>query len=529
MATHIPRGTAQLDVNAAVAEQTPAAEALSTWRTPSEQAATARPLFTLYPFSLGVASGSPLPTSVVLWTRLAPEPLNGGGAGTQPIVVSGEVADTETFGRVVQRGSVEAVAEQGHSVHVEVEGLEPAHWYFYRFLAGDEVSPVGRTRTAPAVADDVQQLRCAFGSCQHFEQGYYAAHRHLLAEDLDLMVFLGDYIYEADTGPAVARVRRHAGAEPRTLVEYRNRHGQYKTDPDLQRLHAAVPWLVTWDDHEVDNDYAARRSETLEPDFARRRTAAYRAYFEHMPLRGIARPTASGAMLLRARYDFGRLARFHVLDGRQRRSPQACPRRGRGGSNVVDERCRELFDPTRTMLGPLQEQWLADGLRDAPVRWHVIAQQTLMARAARTVGGRRSFSNDPWDGYPIARERLFRSITDHDVRSCLVMSGDAHTTYVSDLKADFDDDGAPAIATELCGTSIATHGPAQSHVDAIVSENPHIRYGDGTRRGYIVLDITPQGATARLRVLDDVQDRNTGVGTAATFAIEPDRPGAQPV
>jgi alkaline phosphatase D len=305
MATDIPPDTRRMQTKEAASEQDAVREALRAWRTPSEQAAIARPVFTLYPFSLGVASGSPLPSSVVLWTRLAPEPLNGGGVGSEAIVVRWELADDETFGRVVQSGSVDAVAEQGHSVHVEVDGLEPARWYFYRFLTGDEVSPVGRTRTAPAVDDDLARLRCAFGSCQHYEQGYYAAHRHLLAEDLDLMVFVGDYIYEADTGTAVDRVRRHAGTEPRTLVEYRNRHAQYKTDPDLQRLHAAVPWLVTWDDHEVDNDYAGRRSETLDPDFARRRTAAYRAYCEHMPLRELARPTDSGAMLLRARYDFG--------------------------------------------------------------------------------------------------------------------------------------------------------------------------------------------------------------------------------
>jgi alkaline phosphatase D len=312
---------------AAADERAALEEALAAWRSPSEALAAERPSFTGFPFTLGVASGSPLPTGVVLWTRLAPEPLNGGGMGRDAVVVHWELAHDESFGQVVQRGTVDALPAQAHSVHVEVSGLEPARWYFYRFVAGAEISPVGRTRTAPAADGSPPLLRFGLGSCQHFEQGYYAAHRHLTAEGLDLMVFVGDYIYEGRGRSG--RVRRHVGGEARTLVEYRNRHAQYKTDPDLQRLHAAVPWLVTWDDHEVDNDYAGTRSESLDPDFRGRRLAAYQAYFEHMPLRERPRPTEA-RMVLRSRHNWGRLARFHVLDGRQRRTPQACPRPGRG-------------------------------------------------------------------------------------------------------------------------------------------------------------------------------------------------------
>jgi alkaline phosphatase D len=484
----------------------------------------ARPSFTGYPFTLGVASGSPLPSGVVLWTRLAPEPLSGGGMGAEAVTVGWEVAEDEAFGRVVQRGAADARPAWAHSVHAEVTGLEPARWYFYRFIAGDEVSPVGRTRTAPAVEELPPQLRFGLGSCQHFEHGFYAAHRHLSAEDLDLMMFVGDYIYE---GPGRSgTVRRHAGGEARTLVEYRNRHAQYRGDPDLQRLHAAVPWLVTWDDHEVDNNYARRRSESLEPDFGRRRAAAYRAYFEHMPLRERARPTPS-RMLLRSRHDWGRLARFHLLDGRQHRTPQACPPAGRGGATMIDERCRELRAPSRTMLGRAQERWLANGLRAAPERWNFVAQQTLMARAHITVGGRRRFSSDGWDGYPAARDRLLGVIAEAGLRSCVVLSGDAHTAFVSDLKRDFDDEQAPPIATELCGTSITTRGRAQSATDAIVQENPHIIFGDSAHRGYVVLDVSADACTARFHVLEDATDRNSGVLTAATFVVDAGSPGAQ--
>jgi alkaline phosphatase D len=493
-------------------------------QSPGDSVATERPSFTGYPFTLGIASGSPLPTGVVLWTRLAPEPLNGGGMGPDAVVVRWELAHDETFGQVAQRGTAVALPAQAHSVHVEVSGLDLARWYFYRFIAGDEVSPIGRTRTAPGSAESPQQLRFGLGSCQHFEQGYFAAHRHLNAEGLDLMVFVGDYIYE---GPGRSDfVRRHVGAEARSLVDYRNRHAQYKTDPDLQRLHAAVPWLVTWDDHEVDNNYAGLRSESLDPDFRRRRLAAYQAYFEHMPLRERAHPTEA-RMVLRSRHNWGRLARFHVLDGRQRRTPQACPPPGRGGANTIDERCRELHAPGRTMLGDAQERWFAAGLAAAPERWNFIAQQTLMTHAGVVRDGRRRFSSDKWDGYPAARERLLDAVTEHGLRSCVVLSGDAHVAFVCDLKRDFDDEQVAPIATELCCTSITSRGPAQSATDAIVRQNPHILYGDGARRGYVVLEVTAERCTARLRVIDDATDRNTGVRTAATFAIDAGRPGAR--
>jgi alkaline phosphatase D len=484
----------------------------------------ARPSFIGYPFTLGVASGSPLPAGFVLWTRLAPDPLHGGGVGPDVVDVRWEVAEDESFARVVRRGSVDAVRAWAHSAHVEVTGLEPGRWYFYRFIAGDEVSPVGRTRTAPAAGALPPQLRFGLGSCQHFEYGYYSAHRHLAAEDLELMVFVGDYVYEG-TGRS-DRPRRHAGGEARTLVQYRNRHAQYKTDPDLQRLHAAVPWLVTWDDHEVEDDYAGTRSESLEPNFRRRRAAAYQAYFEHMPLPERARPTPS-RMLLRSRHNWGRLARFHVLDTRQHRTPQACPRPGRGGSNRIDERCRELRARGRTMLGAAQERWFADGLAAAPERWNFIAQQTLMAGAGMRMGGRRRFSSDKWDGYPAARRRLLEAVADNGLRSCVVLSGDEHTAFVSDLKLDFDDERAPPVAAEVCGTSITTSGRMQSATDRIVRENPHMVYGESARRGYAVFDVTEERCTVRMRVIEDVTDRNTGVLTAATFVVDAGRPGVQ--
>jgi alkaline phosphatase D len=482
------------------------------------------PRFTGYPFTLGVASGSPTASGVVLWTRLAPEPLAGGGVAEDAATVSWEVAEDERFARVVAHGSLDALAASGHSVHVEVEGLRPDREYWYRFISDGEVSPAGRTRTAPAPEAQPRWLRVGLASCQQYEQGYFSAYSHLLAEDVDLMVHVGDYIYESSWG--VNLVRRHAGGEPRTLVEYRNRHAQYKTDRDLQRMHAAVPWLVSWDDHEVDNDYADNRSEDLDRDFLSRRAAAYQAYFEHMPLRASARPSGPD-MRLYQRLDWGGLARLHMLDGRQYRSWQACPRPGRGGANNVDASCAALRDPDRTMLGTEQERWLEAGLLEARERWNVVAEATLVARGSRVVNGMELFWTDAWDGYQAARDRLLGFLDASEIRSCVFVSGDAHTNYVADLKPDFGDPGSPVVATEFCGTSITSQGRAQDQTDEIRAHNPHLHLAESDRRGYVVLDLDSSRCRATLRVLDRVTEHASQVTTRAVFEVTAGRPGVQ--
>ena len=447
------------------------------------QRARAQVRFTGYPFTLGVASGCPHPDSVVLWTRLAPAPLSGGGMEPERVEVQWEVAYDEYFHTIVQHGSVWAAQELGHSVHVEVYGLEPARWYWYRFLVRDEVSPVGRTRTAPALHASLERLRLAVASCQHYEQGYFSAYRHMAEEDLDLVVFVGDYIYESSWGEQL--VRRHIGPEPDTLVEYRNRHAQYRTDPDLQRMHAMVPWLVTWDDHEVDNDYANDQSEHLDPQFLIRRAAAYQAYYEHMPLRHSARPRGP-YLRLHERYTFGNLLQICMLDDRQYRTPQACPRPGMGGGTVVPlSRCPELHDPERTLLGAEQEAWLLEALGTSSARWNVLAQQTLMAQVDVHPGPEQAFWTDGWDGYPAARSRLLSFIADTRPANPLLIGGDVHSYWVSDLKPNFDDPQSPVVATEFCGTSITSQGPPQERLDAARAHHPHIKFAHSEKRGYV--------------------------------------------
>ncbi len=482
------------------------------------------PRFASYPFTLGVASGYPGEHGVVLWTRLAPDPLKGGGMGAQPIEVAWEVAHDECFRRIARRGVTLARAEDAHSVHVEIQGLAPARWYWYRFRTGAELSPVGRTHTAPAASAATSGLRFAFASCQHYEHGYYTAYRHMARDALDLVVHLGDYIYESSFGEHP--VRAHTGGEARTLGDYRNRYALYRSDLDLQAAHAACPWVMIWDDHEVENDYADDRSQDLDPrtQFLARRAAAYQAYYEHMPLPASARPRGPD-MRLYARLGFGGLGAFHLLDGRQYRDPQVCPRPGRGGSNTV-EGCAERSDPNRSLLGPEQERWLTEGLARSKARWNIIAQQTLMARTDQKPGPGSSFWTDGWDGYPAARSRLLGALAERRVPNPIVIGGDVHAFYAADLKLDFDDPGSPAVATEFVTTSISSQGRPQERIAQILAESPHIQLADGRRRGYTRVTLSRDRALVEMQAVDTVKLPTSPISTLATFVVEDGKAGA---
>ncbi len=491
---------------------------------PIVRAAPRTPRFASYPFALGVASGYPTEDGVVLWTRLAPDPLQGGGMGAFSIEVAWEVAHDECFRRIARRGVTLARPEDAHSVHVELTGLAPGRWYWYRFKAGTELSPVGRTRTAPGVRSALADLRFAFASCQHYEHGYYTAYRHMVRDALDLCVHLGDYIYEGSWGEH--RVRAHTGAETVTLGDYRNRYALYRSDLDLQAAHAAFPWAAIWDDHEVENDYADDRSEDLMPreQFLARRAAAYRAYYEHMPLPASARPRGPD-MRLYARVGFGGLCTFHLLDDRQYRDHQACPEPGRGGSNTV-EVCAERSDPNRSILGSEQEHWLTEGLARSRARWNLIAQQTLMARVDQKPGPGQSFWTDGWDGYPAARSRLLRSFVEQRVSNPIVLGGDLHAFYTAALKLDFDDPGSKVVATELVTTSISSDGRPPERVAAVLPENPHIELADGTRRGYTRVTLSRARAVVEMQAVDTVKTPGAPISTLATFVVEDGKAGA---
>jgi alkaline phosphatase D len=473
-------------------------------------------------FALGIASGQPHAAGMVLWTRLTGDDL------ADSVPVRWQVADDEAFARIVASGQELAEAAWAHSVHAEPTGLDADRWYWYRFAALGQQSTVGRTRTAPAADAASTTLRFAIASCQRWDVGHYAAWRHIAEEDLDLVLFLGDYIYEYGPGPNT--IRPLPPGRVTTLADYRARYALHKSDPLLQAAHARVPWLLVWDDHEVGNDYANLRGELLQGNFASIRAAAYRAYWEHMPFPKSARPVGPD-MRITGRLDWGRLARIHLLDDRQYRDAQVCSKFGRGGSNTVALKdCRELLEPKRTLLGAEQERWLADGW-DTARPWNLLAQQTLMARFSWTdpqapVGG--TYWTDGWDGYAPARNRLLGAVTERKVAGVVVLGGDVHSHYVADLKADYDDPKSAVVATEFCGSSITSLSLPQEQIDAALAFNPHIRYGRGDQRGYMSFTLDARRLEARVQVVADARDPASGISTAARYSVDPAKPGVTP-
>ena len=478
------------------------------------------PRFDGDPFALGVASGYPRPDGMVLWTRLM------GGFGPAAIPVRWEIAEDEAMRTIVASGSAVAEPDWAHSVHAEPRGLRPDRWYWYRFRAGDASSPVARTRTAPVANAAVPRLRFAFASCQQYEQGWFTAHRLLAAEDLDLVAFLGDYIYESSWGRD--HVRKHGAGEPYTLAEYRARYALYKADPDLQKSHHAFPWILTWDDHEVDNDYANDRPEDGMPReaFLARRAAAYRAFYEHQPLPASMRPSGPD-MRIYTTLAWGRTAEFHIVDDRQYRDPQVCPSKA-GGSTVVDPSvCTAIADPARTMLGAAQESWLERQLAGSGAAWNVLVQQTLMAQLDRKLGPERQFWTDGWDGYPAARKKLLNSLRERRVRNPIVIGGDVHMHWVADLRPDFDDENSPVVASEFCGTSITSQGASQKMVEALMGEAPHMKFGRSDQRGYVRAGISGGRLHAELVGLETVKKPESRAEVLARFVVEDGRPGPQ--
>ncbi|HZG56338.1 alkaline phosphatase D family protein [Paenibacillus sp.] len=471
------------------------------------------PAFVGYPFSLGVASGDPLPDGVVLWTRLAPDPLHRGGMPNETVPVQWELAADDRFAEPVQRGVAYARPELGHSVHVETSGLAANQVYYYRFRYGDEISPTGRTKTLPP--SDALATRCAFAfaSCQNYEDGYFTAYRHMSHEDLDFVLHLGDYIYEG--GAKFSGVRRHEGGETVTLADYRNRYALYRSDPDLQAAHAAFPWIAVLDDHEVDNNWAGAGSPESGPidRFVRRRAAAFQAYYEHMPLRMSSMPNG-GSMRLYRRFQYGTLATFHVLDTRQYRDAQA-DRRNWGPPN---ERMRR---EARTLLGEEQEAWLLDGLTESGAVWNVAAQQVFFARRDGDLTDGVSVSKDAWDGYPAARERILRCVRERRVRNFMVLTGDVHANWANEILSDFDRPTSKPIGVEWVGTSISSAGDGSdrtSRTDAELAHNPHLKFFNGNR-GYVVCRVNADEWRTDYRIVPYVTRRGAPVLTRATFVV----------
>lgn len=462
------------------------------------------------PFTLGVASGDPLADRVVLWTRLAPVPLAGGLAGMPDdrFDVTWQVARDARFNRVVAEGTATAEPANAHAVHVDATRLEPATDYFYRFGLDEWTSPTGRTRTLPEPGAAVDRLGLGVVCCQSFGTGHYAAYRHLRDEDLDLVVHLGDYIYEVPNGIAGREV--YPAALPRTLEDYRLRYASYRQDPHLQAAHGRFPFMCMWDDHDVTNNYAGdtEPDPAATPEAVRaRRAAAYRAYWEHLPLR-LSLPD-SPEMTLYRHVDLGDLARLYLLDERQYADEPPCRSQSASDLGNCPERTAE-----RHYLGPEQDRWLAQALDGAgAVSWNLLGNPTVLAGVNLGDEGSPHYLLETWDGYPAARRRLLDRLASPGVANPVVLTGDWHAGMVNDVHLDPEDWASPVVAPELLAPAISS-----VPFDAPLTANPHIRH-QVPANGYLAVELEPERLTATFRVVDDVTRADSGITTNSVWEI----------
>ncbi len=473
----------------------------------------AQPRLAAGPFRLGVAAGDPHPDGFVIWTRLAPDPLApDGGMPPQPVEVAWEVAEDPGFRHIAAAGKAIARPEWAHSLHVEVEGLRPHRPHFYRFRLGGQASPTGQARTAPLPGADAH-LRLVTAGCQHYEHGFFTAWRHIAREEVDLVFHYGDFIYEYAARPvgAVAAgrstVRSHAGGETFSLAEYRTRYAQYRLDPDLAAASAAHAFAVTFDDHEVANNWTGEvggRGETG-LDFDLRKAAAFQAWYEHMPVRRSALPQGPRITAHR-RLRFGRHVALHLLDTRGARDDQPC-------GDGTKPPCAEVARAEAQMLGAAQEAWLLAGAAAHPATWQVLAQQVPMFARVFPNG---AMGMDKWDGYPAARARLLHGLHEGGARDVVVLSGDVHSAYAATVAVE-----GQALACEFTATSISSEGDGSDQrrgSAALLAANPHIAFHNN-RRGYALQHFTGRHCFATFRALPFVSQPDAPVQDCGRFVV----------
>ena len=472
-------------------------------------------------FRHGVASGDPLPGAVVIWTRVS------GASGS--IAVEWTVAADPDFETVVAVGVRDTDADLDHTVKVDIDGLSPGTTYYYRFAALGESSPIGRTRTAREGA--TERLRFALASCSNYPYGFFNAYAAIARRaDLDAVIHLGDYIYEYaegdfGTGAALGRAPEPA-SEALTLDDYRRRHALYKRDPDLQEAHRQHPFIAVWDDHEVANDAWRDGAENHQPEegsYAERKLAAIRAYFEWMPVR---EPARDGGELIYRSFRFGDLVDLVLLDtrhaGRDLQAADPCD-------------VATVTDPSRQLLGATQEAWLFDELTQSVARgarWRLIGQQVMMGQLINVlVPGNCLFSTDQWDGYASARARLLSALTDNDIDNVVVLTGDIHSSWAHELTltpldaGTYDpESGSGSVAVEIVTPAVTSPGIddpllSQQLATAVLDSHPHVKYVDLYRRGYTLIDITPERVQAEWYHVATIQEPSADEELASTLSV----------
>lgn len=494
-------------------------------------------------FFHGVASGDPLPTSVLLWTRLTPWTSAVPGSGIGPSATVGwEIALDSAFTAGVKRGSAPTSAARDHTVKAIPLGLKSATTYYYRFFWGGKYSPIGRTRTAPASTASVSKLRMGVVSCANYQAGYFSAYRHLANRgDLDVVLHLGDYLYEYGVGEYQARdrvVRPHDPAvEMTTLNHYRRRHAQYKKDVDLQKLHARVPFIITWDDHEFANDAwsggAENHTEGVEGTWTQRRAWSMQAYSEWMPVR-----YEIGGPIYR-RFTFGKLASISMLDLRTYRSKQV--------TNGADT---SVSSPDRTITGSAQMNWLLGGLSATTSQWKLIGNPvmitpvrfpstlnaTQLAQVAQLTGETTvdgiPYNVDQWDGYTADRSKVTSHLRNNGITDAVFLTGDIHSGWACDIPADpltYPVTGA-SVAAEVVCTSVTSDNldditmtpPRTSSLaveEAFKAANPHIKYIDFDSHGFSVLEVTPASVRMDWYVLADRTSPASTVNLSTSWQV----------
>jgi alkaline phosphatase D len=473
-------------------------------------------------FEHGVASGDPHPYGVILWTRVTP------ASRPASVSVRYEIATDPQLRQVVDRGVQSTGPERDYTVKVDATALRPGTTYYYRFHARGVASPVGRTRTLPAGA--TPRLRLAVVSCSNHAAGYFNAYRRVAERaDLDAVLHLGDYLYEYGANQYGSARTPEPPHEMVTLSDYRTRHAQYKRDADSQAVHRQHPMICIWDDHEITNDAwvngAQNHTEGIEGSWADRANAGLQAYYEWMPIREVA---ASDRRQNQRAFRFGDLIDLAMLEerlsARSKQLPATIPAPGLGN---VFAQVGEFNNPERTLLGADQEAWLTQRLRSSTARWKFIGQGVMFAQlkaqgAPLAAGGGLFFNSDQWDGYEPARDRLYAvlkgDVAHPAVGNCVILTGDIHTSWAADLSQDPNNpsvatggydpvSGEGSRAVEFVGTSVTSPGlddPTGSTTAYLRSVNPHFKYIDLNRRGYMLLDVTRERVVCEWWYVDTV-------------------------
>jgi alkaline phosphatase D len=470
----------------------------------------------------GVASGDPRPDSVIIWTRIPRAARLGLGEGAF-LPVRYQVATDPSFANssVIRSGEVETSSHRDYTVKVCVRDLDAYTTYYYRFLVGsDWVSEIGRTKTAPAPGSKPENIRFAFVSCQKFTDGYYSAYRHLASEDVDFCIHLGDHIYEQERG-------RHGQGDPlggalaTTLDDYRAKWRHYLSDPSWREVRRLYPWIHLWDDHEIYNDYAGTRDRYQD---AVRVAGAYQAFDEYIPHRGelTLSPEGVPSMQIYRSFIFGDLIELFVTDQRQYRTPQPC------NGQYAAHQCPASWNPDHTMLGPVQKAWFKESLTSSRAIWKFhasavmvspmrlfsyvkgLAEQKTKTIVSTFLGGQVVedrgiyLTLDQWDGYPGERQELLQFLHSAKVENYVVITGDIHSAFHSELQVDPVRNQGPVVGVEIVTTSVSSEsngralGPLAPLGQWLVRRsNPNLRWADISNNGYTVMDVSREGVKAR--------------------------------